>query len=149
MINTVPSGGGFSWQVNNQTRFYITDSSNTFYKYLNMSSQRIINVATPASGNDAVNRTYCDGNSGSSGANTSLSNLSTNGENHFDNRYLNDSGTQTKSGTTTFTGETNFSGIVDFTGNTQTYAVTYSSLIAQGYINIKIGGSTGYKIWYS
>ena len=165
---TVPTGDSFSWQINSQTRLYITDASNTFYKYLNMSSQKIINLATPILDYDASTKKYVDdeiaGVSGGSGADTNLSNLTTTGEGHFDSRY----GKKEGGNSVTIQANWTFAGTsgspvacklgaiasrsievkskLKFTGNTTTYFLTTHPAVL-GYITIKIG-STDFKLWY-
>jgi len=167
MLFTVPINDYFAWNINSNTRFLMTESSNTFYKYLNMNSNKIVNVTNPTNNQDVATKYYVDQNSGSSGADTSLSNLSSSGESHFDSRYLNDSGTQTKSGTTTFTGTANFDADVNigdsanddcefncklnFVNNSNVNDSTnynYGNLYTQGYITIKVGNNNR-RIYYS
>jgi hypothetical protein len=60
MLFTVPSNDYFAWNVNSNTRFLVTDSSNTFYKYLNMNSNKIVNVTDPTNNQDVATKYYVD-----------------------------------------------------------------------------------------
>ena len=122
-------------------------------------AKRITYVATPTVGTDAANKSYVDANSGSSGANTSLSNLNSTGEAHFAKvgSHNNWSGNNTFNGTfetTTTTKLGNGSndaiqiyGKTDYKNNTVNWTGSIGGVDVAGYINIKIGG-TNRKLYF-
>jgi hypothetical protein len=161
----VPSGDGIQFWSNGSATMSLA-SNNIIYVYdpFSMGNNKITNLGTPTSDYDASTKKYVDDNAGSSGANTSLNNLSANGESHFDDRYLNDSGSQTKSGATTFTGTTsmnatvnlgnssadniNLKGKLDVINNTTVSQILYSSMYTSGYISIEVDG-VAKRLYYS
>ena len=122
---------------------------------MSMSDNKITNLGDPTADSDAATKEYVDDNAGGSGANTSLSNLTSSGESHFDSRFYN--GANTWSQTNLFTNQVSFTDDVtmgnsasdqlwlysdlDFKTNYTSSTVAFSGLYAVGYITIKVNGS--------
>jgi len=135
--------------------------NDTIYVYdpFYMGGNKITSLGTPTATTDAVNKAYCDSNSGGGGANTDLSNLTSTGEAKFAKLSSHNtwSGNQTFNGvfqtkTTTKLGDSSsddiqVQGKLNFVNNfTTSFLATHPSV--SGYITIKTSGGDK-NIWVS
>ena len=158
LVYSTPASKTHKFNIGGTPELTISDS------YISAATKRITNVTDPSGAQDAATKAYVDANSGGSGADISLSNLNSTGEAHFDSRYGKLSSTntwssgQTFSNTTLHTGTASFNGNtilgnsssdvnfiygdLDFKTNTSSSTVNFYSLYSEGYITIKINGSS-------
>ena len=133
---------------------------------MSMSDNKITNLGDPTADSDAATKEYVDDNAGGSGANTSLSNLSSvsvntgfdmNNNNitdcgQVDCTAITDTGVLMVDGSTYLNGAVNLGnssgddidleGQLDVRSNYTSSTVAFSGLYAVGYVTIKVAGST-------
>ena len=153
MIFSVPSNKTHKFSIGGTPELTISNS------YISAATKRITNVTDPSGAQDAATKAYVDANSGSSGANTSLTNLNSTGEAHFAKvgSHNNWSGNNTFNGvfetsTTTKLGNGSNDAIqiygkTDYKNNTVNWTGSIGGVDVAGYINIKIGG-TSRKLYF-
>ena len=72
----VPTGDYWFFKIGSTNEFYIDSTLFRIYNELDMNNQKIVSVGYPTVYNDVATKQYVDANSGASGANDTLSNLS-------------------------------------------------------------------------
>ena len=126
-----------------------------------MGCNKITSLGTPTATTDAVTKAYCDSNSGGGGANTSLSNLSNVSVNttlNMNNNNITNVNDLTVSDDLRVEGKTDLDGHIDlgnapqddcnmyaqldFKNHSTSTTIQFSSLYTDGYIEIKVNGST-------
>ena len=167
-INSASSGLTITSPTNDNLLLYADGEmkmnfavNDTIYVYdpFYMGGNKITSLGTPTATTDAVNKAYCDSNSGGGGANTDLSNLTSTGEAKFAKLSSHNtwSGNQTFNGvfqtkTTTKLGDSSsddiqVQGELNFVNNfTTSFLATHPSV--SGYITIKTSGGDK-NIWVS
>ena len=154
MIFSVPSNKTHKFSIGGTPELTISNS------YISAATKRITNVTDPSGAQDAATKAYVDANSGSSGANTSLSNLNSTGEAHFAKvgSHNNWSGNNTFNGvfetkTTTKLGNGSNDAIqiygkTDYKNNHSSITLAAAPLPI-GYITIKISGTQRRFYYYA